>query len=156
MVNFADALDTSASEVEAPPLLPVGTYIWEVHKDYEVRAAGEDWEAIEWLVRCVSAEEDVDEDEIEAFGDPAGELARVSFMSPTAAGKEGDRGRQQTLNMIKNFITNALQVDEDGMSMGELMAAAKGNQFLAQATHEQDKNNPEIFRLRLKRISAVE
>jgi hypothetical protein len=156
MVNFADALDVQADSVEAPPLLPVGTFIWEVHKDYEVRAAGDDWEAIEWLVRCVSAEDDVDEDELEAFGDPAGEMARISFMAPTASGKEGDRGRQQTLNSIKNFITNSLQVDGSGLSMSELMAAAKGEQFMAQATHEQDKNNPDVYRLRLKRISAVE
>ena len=155
MVNFADALDTNVSDVEAAPMLPVGTYIWEVQKDYETRAAGDDWEVISWLVRCVSAEDDVDEDELADFGDPAGEIARVEFMSPTTSGKEGDRGRQNTLNQIKNFLTNALQLPEEG-SMGEMMAAAKGNQFLAQATHDQDKNNPDIYRLRLKRISAVD
>jgi len=31
-MNFADALDTRVSDVDKPPILPQGTYVWRVSK----------------------------------------------------------------------------------------------------------------------------
>lgn len=143
MVSFADALDTNVSDVEAAPILPVGTYLWEIVKDNEIRQAGEDWEVVSFACRCVSAEDDVDEDEIEEFGDPAGEFGRYEFMAPTAAGKEGERGRANTMDRVKKFCVDVLQLDEDG-TMKELLEGVKGCQFLAQVTHRENKNSGEM------------
>lgn len=144
MVSFADALDTNASDVEAAPIMPVGTYHWEVFKDYEVRKAGDDWEVISWVLKCTGNEDDIDEDELEEFGSPIGEIARYEFMSPTAGGKEGERGRQNTLDRVKKFLTDVLMIEESG-TMGEMMAQAKGQHLMAQVTHRENKNSGEMM-----------
>lgn len=154
MTSFADALNTNASDVEAAPIMPVGTYQWEVIKDHEIRAAGEDWEVISWLVKCTGAEEDVDEDELEEFGSPVGEVARWEFMSPTASGKEGERGRQNTLNRIKKWLTDVLMIEESG-TVGEMMAEAKGNHMLAQVTHRPQKSSGEMM-VQLKGAAPID
>lgn len=152
MVNFADALDQDVDSVEAAPVIPIGTYVWEVHKDFGTRKAGDDWEVTFFPVKCVSPEEDVDEDELEAFGNPAGEIQRIEWMSPTAAGKEGDRGRQNTLNRIKKFLVDVLQLDESG-TMRELMAQAKGCQFIAQVSHSEYQGDTQV---ELKRAAPLD
>ena len=154
MTSFADALDTSASDVEAAPVQPIGTYHWEVMKDFEIRKAGPDWEVISWLVKCTGAEEDVDEEELEEFGSPIGEINRIEWMSPVSSDKEGARGRQNTLNKIKKWLVDCLLIEESG-SMGEMMAQAKGNTCLAQVYHDVDKRDGEV-RAKLKGYAPLD
>lgn len=137
MVNFTDALDTRASDVEKPPVLPQGTYVWTVSKVPTIStSASGDWDIIEFPIRAVSAEGDVDPDDLEAFGSLSSAMNRISFMAPTAPEKSTDRDR--TLYRLKMFLLNTLRVDaSDNPTMKEMLAMSVNHQFLAQAVWRQ-------------------
>lgn len=138
MVNFADALDVDVNDVERPPNLPQGTYIWAVAKVPEISTtkSGE-WDVVEFQIKPVSAESDVDPDELEAFGSLASGVNRISFMAPTDPSKEADR--KKTLYRIKKFLVDVLRVEGgEGATLKQLMAGCVNHQFLAQAVWRPD------------------
>lgn len=137
MVNFADALDTRVEDVKKPPVLPQGTYIWTVSKVPSITTTNSgEWDVVEFQIRAVSAEGDVDTDELDNYGSLNSALNRVSFMSPTAPEKKTDRER--AIYRLKNFLTNTLRVDtSDNPSLKEMMAMAVNHQFLGQAVWRQ-------------------
>lgn len=137
MLNFADALDTRASDVQKPPALPQGTYVWSVSKAPAIsQTQSGDWDIVEFQIRAVSAEQDVDPDELEAFGQVSAAMNRISFMFPTDPAKDADRKR--TLHRLKKFLVDTLRVDaSEDATIKELLAAAVGCQFLAVASWRQ-------------------
>lgn len=140
-IDFAAALDTKVSDVKKPPALPQGTYIWAVTKvpSMERNKSGE-WDIVEFTLKPVSAESDVDPDELEAFGNLALGTNRISFMFPTAIERDADRLR--TLNQLKNFLIKTLRVEGDEeATVRELLAGAVNSQFLAQAIWRQVDEN---------------
>jgi len=138
MMDFASALETRANDVEKPPALPQGTYIWSVRKiPTFTKSNSGDWNIVEFQVIPVSAESDVDPDELEAFGSLGGGVNRVSFMFPTDPDKEADV--KKTLYRLRQFLTNTLRVEaEDDSTMRQLLDASVNHQFLASATWRQD------------------
>ena len=140
-MNFADALDTRVSDVDKPPVLPQGTYIWRVSKVPVISTSKSgEWDIVEFPLRPVSAESDVDPKELAEFGDPSSEFSRISFMFPTAADKINDRKR--TRFSLTRFLTEILRVEnEDNGTLKELLANAVGCQFLGVATWNQVNDN---------------
>lgn len=136
-MNFADALDTKASDIERPPVLPQGTYVWTVSKVPVISTSNSgEWDIIEFPLRAVSAESDVDEDELAAFGSLNAAMNRMSFMFPTAPEKDSDRKR--TLFNLKRFLLETLRVEgDDDTTIKELLAGAINCQFMAIAKWRQ-------------------
>ena len=137
-MNFADALDVDVNSVEKPKSLPQGTYVWTVTKVPSItQNKSQEWDVVEFLVRVVSAESDVDPDDLDAFGSVTGVTNRVAFMSPTAPDKKHDR--EKTIYRIKQFLTEVLKVDAgEGATIKQLMAACPNHQFLGRAVWRQD------------------
>lgn len=138
MVNFADALDTRVSDVEAPANLPQGTYIWTVAKVPSITdTKSGDWTVVEFQIKAVSAEDDVDSEELEAYGALTSTQNRIAFMAPTDPSK--GRDRDIALNRIKKFLLNTLRIEaDDNTTLKELMAQSVNCQFLGQAVWRQD------------------
>lgn len=129
-MDFTSALETKASEVEKPVTLPQGTYTWVVTKvpTQETNKSGE-WNIVEFPIKAVAAEEDVDADDLNEFGSLDSAFSRVSFMFPTDPDKENDV--KKTLYRMKNFMQNTLAVDcDEDSSLKEMMAASVNCQFL--------------------------
>ena len=83
-MRFSDALDRKMEEIQRPPNLPIGHYIWSVSKlpdmdEFEGRS-GDTFERLTFQLTCVSAHDDVDPDELEAYGNCAGALQRKTFL----------------------------------------------------------------------------
>lgn len=147
MVDFNDALDTKASDVEKPPVLPAGTYIWTVVKvpTISTSKSGE-WSIIEFPIKAVSAEDDVDPEELSEYGSLNSALNRVSFMAPTADTEEAASDRKKTLYRVKKFCQNTLRVDADeDASIRQLLDASVNCQFLAQATWRSSDDGEETY-----------
>lgn len=147
MVDFASALDTKASDVEKPPVQPQGTYIWMVSKvpTLSTSKSGE-WSIVEFPIRAVSAEDDVDPEELEDFGSLNGAMNRISFMAPTADTPEAEADREKTLYKIKKFCQNVLRVDtEDDASIREMLDASVNCQFMAQAVWRPSDDGEETY-----------
>ena len=135
MTSFLDIVDVNTDEIEEAPVLPVGTYILEVTKPTDVKQSNSgEWDMINYPCRVVEAYE-VDEDDLEDFGNVEGEPAMITFMAPRAEGTEAERNRQRTLNQVKKFHEDVL--NQGGGNLKQLMAECKGHRFLAAATHEE-------------------
>lgn len=133
-MDFSSALDQVANEIEEPKNLPQGTYIWSVFKIPVVsQSKSGDWDIVEFPIRSVSAEDDVDADEVEEFGNVAGQMGRISFMFPTDPDKKNDHDK--SMDRMKKFLLNILQCGDDQSTIKELMASSVNCQFFAIATH---------------------
>lgn len=143
MVNFNDALDTNVDDIEKPPVQPQGTYGWRINK---IPTLGESnnglWNIIEFPCVAIHAEEDVDQDELEAFGGLNQAINRISFMAPTEEGPEGDAARKKAVYQAKQFCLNTLRAE--GETFKELLDNALGCEFLASATWDVQENDTYI------------
>lgn len=138
MVDFTSMLDTQVDDIEKPPVQPQGTYIWSVSKSpsQETTKSGE-WYIVEFPVQAVAAEEDVDPDELEEYGDVSSARNRVSFMFPTDPAKENDRAR--SMYRLKKFLLETLCVEEEsGDTLNTLLSKAINHQFLGTAAWRVD------------------
>ncbi len=147
-MNFLEALNTKATEVEAPLNLPVGTYVWKVAKVHKEGTTNNgEWVFVEIPVVPVSPFEDaddVDASELADFGDLRQGTNRISFMAPTDKDKENEQKR--TLNNLKRFLLDVLKVEGDEDStLKELLGRAPGAEFIAQATHRPDAERGTVF-----------
>jgi len=149
-MDFSQALDVKVDDIETPPLLPQGTYIWKITKlpVSETSSSGE-WSWVSFNCVAIAAEEDVDTDELDAYGSLSGAFGQVRFMAPTDPEQTTEFNR--ALDQIKKFCLNTLRVEVDGdANLSELLNGAVGCEFYARAVHEIRKNDPDITDLRVK------
>jgi hypothetical protein len=140
-MDFLSSLDTNIDDIEKPLDPPVGTYQWQVTKiPTRSNSASGEWAIVEFAIKAISAEEDVDPDELEEFGPVTGIQSRISFMAPTDPEKTNDQAK--TRDQIKNFCVNVLQLDDDGNPpLSELMDNSAGSQFLGTLSLRRTDDN---------------
>lgn len=156
-MDFLEALkSTKTDEVEPPKEMPIGTYVWTVSKvpSATVTKSGE-WSIVEFPIKCVSAMDDVDEDDLAEFGAVSGVTSRISFMAPTDPDRKNEAER--AIYNIEQFLTKVLQIDtEAGESLHETMGKAINHQFLGQATYRADPNDAEKRYLEVKQWAPLD
>lgn len=143
MTNFLDALNTKASDIEKPTLMPIGTFVWAVNKPHrESLSKDGKWATIE--IPCVpkfpfEEAEDVDADELAAYGDLKAGSNTIRFMLDTTA--EGKVDQEKFLYNIKRFLLDTLRVEgDDDATIKELLSKMVGAEFIAQAAHRPAPN----------------
>lgn len=141
--SLESVLDTVASAIEKPPLLPEGHYTWVIKKPHTHQTRGSDgqFEVLEWQVEVVAAQEDVDEADLEAFGDPAGTGSRFSFFF----NKEEPTKAEGTLFRMTRFLVDILEAGDESMPLTELLANAVNCQFVAKNSWKASKEDSRIF-----------
>jgi hypothetical protein len=147
-MNFLEALNTKVADIEKPALMPVGTYVWAVNKPHkESVSKNGDWSTVE--IPCVPKmpyddAEDVDMDELSAYGDLKQGINSIRFMFPNDPDKDNERKR--TLWNLRRFLLDTLKVEgDDDSTIKELLAKAIGAEFIAQAAHRQDPDRGETY-----------
>lgn len=157
-MNFLEALNTPVSDVEAPKLLPIGTYHWKITKaPIEGKIDTPDFKAmtISFPVVPFAAEEDVDPDELAEFGDLKGGVNRVQFIFPTEDDRENDVLKAQ--NYLKDFLTETLMLDTSGNpTLKELMDKSPGSEFIAVVKWQPNKNRPDENFVNLSNMMPLE
>ena len=155
MASFTDLLDRRAEEIERPPLLPIGIYSAKVTKPHAVaEITGKDgtiYERIEFPCAIVAAIE-VDEQDLEDFGNVANQPFRRDWLMDTTEGEDAKRARTEF--EIKTFL-EALEVFSDGMTLGEGMAEAVGAEFAVEIGHRPDPNDADRVYLDVKRSLSL-
>src|SRR5690606_12640920 len=113
MVDFNKLADKKLEEVERPPLPPVGHYRLKNTKvpDWDPRPEGE-WFIIEFTMQAQEAMDDVDPDDLAAFGKVTGAVLRKSFMCSRDDEVEADK----MLYNVKRFLVDHLRCADEGMS----------------------------------------
>jgi len=156
MASFADALNREAETIKRPPPPPLGHYTMAVSK---VPGAAEPINTQKYQgskltipVQIISASDDVDADELEAFGNPAGFNLRIDFMFNEAAGEE--MKFESTLNRLKEFCTSA-GIDTESGQLKEWLMQLPGCQFLGELKHRVNPNDVSEIYPEIGRVTAL-
>jgi hypothetical protein len=150
MPNFGDILTKTAESIERPPLPPKGTYVLVVTKAPDKQDRGE-YEAVDFPMKAVRPTEDVDADELKAFGSPNNILVRKSFLFNT----KDEAAFKNTEFNLRNFLVEHLGLPAD-LTLKELMTMSVGKQCLGVIDYRPNKENPEIIYTDLKRTAPLE
>ena len=146
MSRLTEALNTKREEIERPPLLPVGSYVWEVAGAYEHRE-NDEWDMIFVPVKCVSALDDVDEDELNEFGKVEGIRNSQGFFFPKDT--SDNNGFKNATFQAERFV-KACGLSADGdESLEEALSRLTSCRFIAPVSHQQSKKDPDIINVNL-------
>lgn len=139
-MNFQEALNTRAEEIERPALIPVGLYKATVIKvpTMDTIADGR-FDVCDFILRLTEPVEGVDEDELRAYGGlTQGSIIRHRFLF----NKEDDANFKRTLFHLKTFLRDHLQVDfPDSMPLKQALNESVNSQCIVLIRNRPDKNN---------------
>lgn len=149
--NLADAVKKKVSEIERPPLPPQGTYHWKITKLPEITTSqNELWDFLTIPCKVVAPMEDVDLEDYR--GDPRNIINRVQFIFD----KNDEAKFEQTLYNVKRFFLEHCRVGDDAMSLGQLMNAAVGAEFLAPISWTPDKQDQTLFHANVGKTAPLD
>lgn len=135
-INFSDVLTKGASDVEKPPLPPVGTYRWRITKVPEQRTTDSgEWDIVNINVVAVEPMDNVDID------DYKGEVTNIRNRKSFLFNKNDEVEFERTLYNLRMFLENHVQCWEEGMSLGEALNASNGQEFLGDIIWREDKRD---------------
>lgn len=151
MVNFNDVLDTDTSTVERPPLLPIGTYRVAVSKVPVMDTIAQDaFDVVDFPMSVKEAMEDVDQDDLAAYGNYQNAPLRHRFMFD----KEDETKFARSEYNLKRFLTEHLNLPDGPFK--ELLSNSVGQECLVQVRWRADKNDPEIQYVEVARTAPLE
>lgn len=147
MPNFADILDTPATEISRPKPLPQGTYLWMVKGLPRLdKSTRKGTEFSEYTLQCLEASDDVDEDALKAsLTKASGEVIPLRDRSIRATFYH----TEDALYRLKKFLMD-LDIDEeddDGKprKMREMMQDVPGRQVWGHIKHTPSDDGEMIF-----------
>jgi len=148
--SFDDILATSFDEVEKPKAPPIGTWELEVISGKFKKGKGENGPAGKagFLCKLIKAHSDVNEAELENFGDNAIEVTRVYH--DITIWERCDEWN------VKRFVENILGVSTAGLSKEDGVAAAKGHRFVAFLKHRLNEDDPDTPYVDVEDVRAIE
>lgn len=154
-MKFTDALDRSLENIKRPPNPPVGHYVMQVKKhpensSFEARNSGKTFDRLEFTLVIVEAKDDVDPEELEEYGDPAGFALRKSFLFDN----DDDNAYEKSLYNLRRFLEQ-LGVQASGESLSEALAQSVGAQCIGELKHRADNEDAEVIYAELGRTSAL-
>ena len=141
------------SEIARPANVPQGTYTMMVTKQpvFGEIAQGK-YETCDFMMKIISATDDVDADDLKNFGDITQSVMRNRFMFNTEDKTLFDR----SLYNIKRFLEEHLLIE--GAKKKELkqaLAEAVNHQCLATVTWRPDPKDPEIIYQEIKGTAPI-
>lgn len=154
MVNFTDHLDKKGSEIERPPIIPIGHYIAKVTKQPEfnkVGSPGNEFDTCDFVMQITCVVE-ADDDEIAEYGDVTKATVRHRFMFD----KQDETRQQRSLFNLKRFLEDHLGCMTEKESIKVGLANAVGAECTITISHRPDPNDPEIKYDQVGRTAAVE
>lgn len=162
MAGFADALDRRMEDIDRPPPPPIGHYIARVTKapGTPQERQGTDkngkpyhFESVSVMLQLVEPTEDVDPDDLEAFG---GDLSAVQvskdFLFSKLEGSETDN--EKTLFQFKRFLEHC-GIDVSEGTVKSQMAELPNAQCIVELRHRPDPNDPEVVYAQAGRTAPV-
>lgn len=151
-LDFKSIANKKLEDVERPPLIPAGTYLWMISKLPEITTSpDEKWDYVDFTLKCVAPTEEVDSDAIAAFGD----ITKVTMRHRFIFDKNDPAAFSRTEYNLRRFLEDHVKCCEPSQSMGEAMNSAINNQVLASVVWRPDRNDSEIFHANIGRTMPV-
>lgn len=152
-MNFKDALDTNVSDIERPPLPPIGTYVFQITKQpAQDTIADGAWDVLDFQCVAVEATDDVDFDALREFGDLKNIRIRHRFMFNTA----DETAFKGSLHRLRRFLEEHVKVEFEGVPLKQALASSVNQRFLGTVGWRPDKNDPEIQYAEIRQTAPVE
>lgn len=147
-LSFSSILEKRTSEIERPPLAPLGYYRMQVEK-YDISQftsrAGEEFDRVEFTVIVLEPTDDVDEDELQEFYDSKGKIKGVKLRKAFLFNNNDEAAFAQSEFNLKRFCHELHDEDpEEDESMAEMLENAKHGIFLGELRHRADQNDPTV------------
>lgn len=144
-MSFQDALNVKVESIERPPAPPQGHYRMKItgYKYGDISSDKGAWDTIDFQCQAIEANDDVDPQDLAAFGGPNMVKLRRSFMFDKGTDEEAVAKAKRTLFGVKQFLVEHCGLSETG-SLREIIDSSKGAEFLASVKHRKDKNDPEV------------
>ena len=141
-------------DIEAPPTPPVGHYRFEVMKPYDhiVPDSG-DWEFVNITCVAKAAQDDIDPEELAAYGSVEKVISQVKFIIGTNPDpvdvKKFEARLQEFLDCLGLDVS-----DEDSLEVQ--LGMIVGNQFIGNLVESPNKNDPTQPYNRIVRYVSLE
>jgi len=130
--DFTSVLDMIPDDIEEPKPLPQGDYVTTIKSYVRDKSSQRETPYVEYLTSPVEALENVDEDWLKEYlTKKDGSMKKLSdanirirfYDTPDAA------------FMLRNFLLNDVQLENDGRSVGQLVEAAVNAQVIVSIKH---------------------
>lgn len=150
-LNFADVATKKMSEVERPPLPPVGTYRFSITKlPIQTTTADDKWDILTIPVRALEAMDDAD------MSDYSGEVTNITNAVKFMFNKEDEVEFEKSLYRVRTFLEKHVKCAEESDSIGQAMNSCVNQQFLGSIAWVQDKHDPEVFHANIARTAPLD
>lgn len=150
-LNFADVASQKMSEVERPPLPPVGTYRWSITKLPSSTTSGDGkWDILTVPCRALEAMDDVD------MSDYSGEVTNITNQIKFMFNKEDEAEFEKSLYRVRTFFERHVRCAEETDTIGQALNKSVNQQFLGSIAWQQDKNDPEVFYANIARTAPLD
>lgn len=138
MVDFTSILDKPVDQIEKPKPRPIGTYLGTVvgmPKQVTRVVQGEEVPILSFSVKLVQAQEDVDQEDLQAHGD-------LSTWPPMQ--REFWLNSPEAEWALRQFLTNTLDIEPGppgkAKKLGQMVAEAPGKQLIVTLKHRPFTN----------------
>ena len=156
-MDFTSALTQNVDQFERPPIPPIGHYLTQVdkHPDQEdfTSKEGKTFDRLTYILKIVSAGEDVDEDDLAAFGNVNGYILRKTFIFSR---DEADKTSfDRSLFQLRQFLEH-LGVETEDRPLNEALADSVGQACMTELKHRPDPRDVEIVYAEAGKTTAAE
>jgi hypothetical protein len=151
-MNFAEALSAPISDIVRPPSPPAGSYtfqITKIPKIGELKGKETEFDIIDFPCQAVIASDEVDADELAAFG-----LKNVQTNLRFMFDRSDDTKRSQSEFRLKTFLEDHCGLQ--GKSLKELLNNALNARFLGATRLRPDPMNPDIQYFEIAKTAPAE
>lgn len=151
-MNFRELANVKLNEIPDAPLAPSGDYIFRISKQPIWGEAGDGkYETLVFPCAAVEAV-NVDDDDLEAFGDVKAINLSVRFMSTKDPNPEEETRNAQTQARLRDFLLKHLGMPAT-TSLAQAIDESVGAEFVGTVTHRIDKNDKEKIYAEIQRTA---
>lgn len=133
--DFSAILSKQTDDIEKPKPLPVGTYLCIVLPDYKFEKVGKK-ETSAWIVeyKLLQAQDDVDQ----------GALSEIPNWRERRL-RDTHWLTEDSLHRVKSFLSDVLEIQTGGKSLGEAISESPGKQLYVKVGHRPSQDGQEIY-----------
>jgi len=155
-LNFSDVLKTKVTDIERPPLIPMGHYIGQIVKVPALAEVGKDseYDTCDFPIQLMAPQDDVNTDDLQAYGG----LGKHSTVNRRFMFNKNDEGAfKRSLFQMRRFLEDHLKSDgAENMELKQALNESFGKQLIVFIKHRQDKEDKELFYAEIAQTAPVE
>lgn len=141
-MDFNKIQNTKMADVERPPMIPPGTYVWAVKEVPTMEDSGDGkWKFVTFKMQAINPQDDVDQEALQKYGSLQTAVRTIRFIFNNEESEESADNMRAAFN-LKTFLERSLGMDPNA-TLKENMSSCVGAQCLGPIRWRTDKNDPD-------------